>query len=342
MRVRMACPFVRVRVRMLTGRIDVVRMRMMAIVVPVGVLVLLRFVRVHVVVGLRHVKPHADRAQGARNDRGNPAGALTDRPGGHCAEKRGGGKDGPGSRRPDETLRAQVQAQAQSVADSSAGDQADPRTPARQRFADRKSQPCRERCAERSLCQDDLRGVAIGERTADDVVGRPRDRRADDGKRSPATGHREGHAPSNGLVPDDAREQNREDSLETQKQRRGDSAGMLEAPCQSDGCGNGSQQRDQRKELPVTPTQRRIPASAGKCRDERCSRIEERSRGEWTDATTEALHERRRHAKRHRGCESQRGADGEWVLSHDECLRGRERGLQTLRSEGHHPLRLSQ
>lgn len=62
MRVRMACPFVRVRVRMLTGRIDVVRMRMMAIVVPVGVLVLLRFVRVHVLVGLRHVQPHADRA----------------------------------------------------------------------------------------------------------------------------------------------------------------------------------------------------------------------------------------------------------------------------------------
>ena len=234
MRVRVARPFVRVRVRVLARRIDVVRMGVMAVVVPMCVLVLLRFVRVHVIVGLRHVQPNADSAQGARNDRRNPAEALTNRPGGNCAEKGGSGKDGTGSSCPNEALRTQVQAQAQPVADAPAGDQACRCIPVRQGLVDGKSQPRRERGAERSLCQNDLRSVAIGERSADDVVGCPGDRRTNDGKGSPAAGHPDrpptsdqhcapgderhhckSHTPSDGLVPDDAREQNREDRLET-------------------------------------------------------------------------------------------------------------------------------
>ena len=117
---------------------------------------------------------------------------------------------------------------------------------------------------------------------------------------------------------------------------------MLKAPRQSDGCGNGSEQCHERKELPVMSAQRRVAASAGKSGDERGSGVEQRSRGERTDAATEALHERRRHAEGSRRRKSERGADGEWTLSHDGCLRVGERGLQTLRSEGHHPLRLSQ
>jgi hypothetical protein len=61
MGVRMARPFVRVAMRMLARRVDLVRVCVMAIVVSVCVLVILRFVFVDVLVGLGHVEPHAGR-----------------------------------------------------------------------------------------------------------------------------------------------------------------------------------------------------------------------------------------------------------------------------------------
>jgi hypothetical protein len=61
MGVRMARPFVRVAMRMLARRVDLVRVRVVAIVVSVCVLVILRFVFVDVLVGLGHVEPHAGR-----------------------------------------------------------------------------------------------------------------------------------------------------------------------------------------------------------------------------------------------------------------------------------------
>ena len=61
MRVRMARPFVRVAMRVLARRIDLVRVRVMAVVVSVCVLVVLRFVFVDVLMGLGHVEPYAGR-----------------------------------------------------------------------------------------------------------------------------------------------------------------------------------------------------------------------------------------------------------------------------------------
>ena len=115
--VRMGMPqrFMPVAVAVRPDRDRFMAMRMVAIVMPVGVLMLERLVLMFVLVRLRQVQQDAAEHQRAGRQHQDARSALAQRPGTQGADEGREGKHRPGARGTESPLRQQVAAQAQAV-----------------------------------------------------------------------------------------------------------------------------------------------------------------------------------------------------------------------------------
>ena len=202
------------------------------------------------------------------------------------AEERRHREDRARARRTEHALRPQVEPQAERRTRW-------PRTRRGRRAASHGGQPSRRATAiadesaraRRSLGEDDARGIAIGQRPADDVVARPGERRDDHREGAPprrhggrpsvddeqgAAGdhreHRQRDALADGLVPEDAREEHREDRLEVEEQRGRHAARPLQAPGERHGSDDGAQRGHDEDPPQRAPPERRARSPCGERR----------------------------------------------------------------------------
>lgn len=109
-----------VRMRMFAGGNDVVDMVVVGVAVRVRMIVLNGSMGVFVLVPLGQMEPHARHEEDACAERRRAGSALAERPGERGPDERGGRKDGPGPRRADRTLGAEVEREARAVAQRAA------------------------------------------------------------------------------------------------------------------------------------------------------------------------------------------------------------------------------
>ena len=176
---------VHVTVRVLTDEWRVVFVVVMTIVMTVRVLVLggLVHVRMPVLLGRMQIDTNTEADGGNRGK--DCRVAVAENPRDASSDERREREHGSGTRCTDAALREQIEAQAETVTRRPAHEQNRDRRDLRRDFGTRDRYRSRERGAERAFCDDDLQRIALGERTHERVVDRPRERRDCDRGYSP-------------------------------------------------------------------------------------------------------------------------------------------------------------
>lgn len=227
----------------------------MLIVVAMTMLVLERPVSVPVPVRFREVEEDGNCEESACSERPQVAAPIAHDPCRACSDEGSDREDRAGAGRADSTLSQQIELQAESVARGAAREQSKHPTQRGKVLTEHERQKHAEACAERALPPNDLRRIQIGEGSRERAVERPGksgeehsgcppsetaraqctatgDQQRSSGDHQPK-GDR--HARPDRLAEEYPRENDGEDRLEVQEERRARRADVLEAPRETDG-----------------------------------------------------------------------------------------------------------
>jgi len=314
MRMHVRSRIVPVRMAVLTIERRIMKVVVMSVVVAMGVLVLHGIMRVLVAVLFGQVQVHAKPEEQRCRQHGQEGRAIAHRPRHTRTRKWSDRENGTSPARSDLPLGQEVEAQAQPVTGGAAREQRGSWSHLGESLSQREGQCETEGSSEACLPTNHARRIQIGKRPGEGVVQRPAERGDDNRNRAPShapgfrstcedqTHSRDNHErdrerdPSaHVLMKEEPAEQDREDSLEVQQQRRAGGARVLETPGERNRSHHSTENRHGKQSGNVRATDSRLFVLSARQpqRGKRCSEIEQRCGRHGPRTMTKALNERR-------------------------------------------------
>ena len=296
----------------------IVVMMVMAVVMPVGVLMIQGIMNVAVGMGFCQVEQHAEQHQHSASGHEPTCLSLTERKGRQRAHERCKRKYRARARRPEGALGEQVKAQAQTVPGGADREQAQGSPGRRRGLAQAQRQHGRDARAQGRLGQHDLRRVALGQCTRQAVVhapGRCGQQHREQAHQLEATQaplvehqqrcareHQEHGGPdasAHRLVVQLPGQERREQRLQGEHQGRAGAAGALQSPGQRHGPKHGPETGHGPQAREVAALQARLHGQRLPEQQPHDGRtgVQQGGRAEDAQARPKALHERRAQAE---------------------------------------------